>query len=95
VYESVSLGLEGELDGERFAEFVESEVAQFAGRIFRVKGILAVRGLDVRMIVQGVADSLEVSFGEPWADAQRRSRLVVVGFGLDSDALSRGFAACG
>ncbi len=94
VYESVSLSLDGDVDGERFADFVESEVAQFAGRIFRIKGILAVAGLEVRMIVQGVADSVEISFGEPWGATPRHSRLVVVGFALDRDSLSRGFAGC-
>jgi G3E family GTPase len=94
VYESVSLALEHELDGERFADFVESVLAQFAGRIFRVKAILAVAGLPARMLVQGVTDSVEITFGEPWGEAPRRSRLVVVGFALDRDALERGFAAC-
>lgn len=94
VYESVSLSIDGELDGDRFAEFVESELGPIAGRLFRTKGILAVVGLDERMILQGVADSVEITFGEPWAEVPRRSRLVVVGFALDGAALTRGFAAC-
>lgn len=94
VYESVSLVLEGEVDGERFADFVESELARFVGRLFRTKGILAVAGIEQRMIVQGVADLVEVTFGDPWGDAPRTSRLVVVGFGLEREALARGFAAC-
>lgn len=94
VYESVSLSLEGEVDGERFAEFVETELAACAGRIFRTKGILAVAGVEARMIVQGVADAVEIDFGATWDETTRRSRLVIVGFGLDAAALRRGFAAC-
>ena len=94
VYESVSLVLDGEVDGERFADFMESELARFAGRLFRTKGILAVEGVPERMIVQGVADLVEVTFGEPWGDAPRTSRFVVVGFGLDEEALARAFTAC-
>lgn len=94
VYESVSLTHEGELDGERFADFVETELARFAGRIFRIKGILAVAGVDAKMIVQGVADSVQVSFGDPWGETPRNSRFVVVGFGLDREALRQGFLAC-
>jgi G3E family GTPase len=94
VYESVSLELGGEVDGERFADFMESELARFAGRLFRTKGILAVAGVPERMIVQGVADLVEVTLGEPWGDAQRTSRFVVVGFGLDGEALARAFNAC-
>lgn len=94
VYESVSLVLPGDVDEERFADFMESDLAGVAGRLFRTKGILAVRGMAERMIVQGVADLVEVTFGEAWGDAQRTSRFVVVGFGLDRQALTRAFAAC-
>jgi G3E family GTPase len=94
VYESVALVHDGELDGDRFADFMESELAGVAGRLFRTKGILAITGVEERMIVQGVADLVEVTFGAPWGDAPRTSRLVVVGFGLDRDALTRAFRAC-
>lgn len=94
VYESVSLTLEGDVDGERFADFVETDLAQVAGRIFRTKGILGVAGMEDRMIVQGVADAVEVTFGKPWGDAPRSSRLVIVGFGLDRAGLAASFAAC-
>ncbi|MCE9574283.1 MAG: GTP-binding protein [Deltaproteobacteria bacterium] len=94
VYDSVSLVIDGEVDGERFAAFMEEELAAVAGRLFRTKGILAVDGVPERMIVQGVADLVEVTFGEPWGDAPRTSRVVLVGFGLDRQALARAFAAC-
>jgi len=94
VYESVSLTIDAEVDGERFADFVEADLARFAGRLFRTKGILAVAGVDERMIVQGVADLVEVTFDAPWGDTPRTSRLVVVGFGLDRAALAAAFAAC-
>lgn len=92
-YESVSLFLEGEVDGDRFAEFVESEIGKYAGRIFRIKGILAVAGSDARMIVHGVFDRLSVTFGAAWR-SDRMSRLVIVGYGLDRAAISAGFDLC-
>jgi G3E family GTPase len=94
VYESVSLIIDGDVDGDLFADFVEEKLAPFAGRIFRVKGILSALGLKERMIVQGVADLIEVAFGDAWGDTPRTSRLVVIGFGLDRNALAAGFAAC-
>ena len=93
VYESISLYAEGEVDGDRFADFMETELGSFAGRIFRTKGVLAVQGMNERMIVQGVTDLVEVTFGEPWASTPRTCRLVVVGFGLDRAALERAFEA--
>lgn len=94
VYASVSLSMDGEVDGDRFADFVDTELAPIGGRLFRTKAILAVAGVDERVIVQGVADTVEFTFGDPWADAPRRSRLVVVGFALDRAALAAGFARC-
>jgi G3E family GTPase len=91
-YDSIALSLDGEVDGDRFAEFVESELGACAGRIFRTKGILAVAGVDERMILQGVADSVEIVFGAPWGAAPRTTRLVVVGWALDRDALAHGFS---
>ena len=43
-YESVSLALEGSVDEERFADFMETELSRFAGRLLRTKGILGGRG---------------------------------------------------
>ena len=95
VYESVSLVLDAEVDEERFADFMELDLARFAGRIFRTKGILAVRGMEHRMVVQGVTDLVEVTFDDPWpVDAVRKSRFVIVGFGLERAALETAFAAC-
>jgi G3E family GTPase len=93
-YESISLVHEGELEEERFLDFMESDLAQFAGRLLRTKGILAIEGVEERMIVQGVADLVEVTLGERWGESERTSRFVVVGFGLDREALTRAFAAC-
>lgn len=94
VYESVSLQLDGEVCGERFAEFVETELGRFAGRLLRTKGIVAVEGVEARIILQGVADLVELTFGDAWGDARPTSRLVVVGFGLDRSALTEAFASC-
>src|SRR5258706_981926 len=91
VYESVSLILEGELDEDRFADFMEADLGAVAGRILRTKGILAIDGIPERMMVQGVADQVEVSFGPPWGSERRTSRLVVAGFGLDRQRLRPAF----
>lgn len=93
-YDTVSLTLDGDVDGERFAAFMEDEIGRIAGRVFRTKGIVSVAGVDARMVVQGVADLVEVTFGAPWGEARRASRLVIVGFGLDPAALEAAFLAC-
>lgn len=92
--EAVSLRLDGELDEERFGDWVESALGDVEARILRVKGILAMQGVDARVIVQGISESVEVVLGAPWGDAQRTSRMVVLGLGLDRAALEAGFGNC-
>jgi G3E family GTPase len=92
--EAVSMLYDGELDEERFGTWVESALAGVESRILRIKGILAVRGIDERVIVQGVSEAVDVQLGRPWADQPRTSRLVVLGLGLDAAALEAGFLGC-
>ena len=86
--------LDGELDEELFGDWVESALGGVEARILRVKGILAMQGVDARVIVQGISEAVDVQLGAPWGDARRTSRLVVLGLGLDPSALELGFLRC-
>jgi G3E family GTPase len=92
--EAVCLVLDGELDEELFGDWVETALGSVEARILRVKGILAMRGVEARVIVQGVSEAVEVQLGAPWGEAKRTSRLVVLGLGLDAAALESGFIRC-
>ena len=92
--DAVALVLDDALDEERFGDWVESSLGAVQARILRVKGILAVQGVDARVIVQGVGDAIEVSLGPAWGEAQRHSRMVVLGLELDADALRAGLLGC-
>ena len=92
--DAVSLIHPGELDEERFGDWVERALGAVEVRLLRIKGILAIRGVDDRVIVQGVSEAVEITFGAPWGDAERGSRLVILGLRLDEGALAAGFAAC-
>lgn len=92
--EAVSLVLGGELDEERFGDWVEDALGRVEARILRIKGILAMRGVDERVILQGVSEAVEVELGTPWEGRERSSRLVVLGLGLDASALEAGFLRC-
>lgn len=92
--EAVSLVHQGEFDEDRFGDWVESALGSAQSRILRLKGILAIHGIEERVIVQGVGESVEVSLGDPWREASRNSRLVVLGLGLDSSLLEHGFREC-
>lgn len=92
--DAVALVHDGELDEQRFGDWVEDALAAIEIRLLRIKGILAVRGVDERVIVQGVSEAVEVTLGDPWGDAERTSRLVILGLDFDEAALKSGFAAC-
>lgn len=92
--EAVSLIQRGELDEERFMDWMETALAQVEARILRVKGILAIRGVEERVIVQGVSQAVDVQVGAPWGNSERTSRLVVLGLGLDGQALEASFVRC-
>lgn len=92
--DAVSLSHDGELDGEGFSAWVEDALGSVQARILRVKGILAVAGVDERVIVQGVGEAVEVTLGPAWEGAARTSRMVVLGLELDEDALREGFDSC-
>jgi G3E family GTPase len=92
--EATSLSVDAELDEELFGDWVESALGNVEARILRIKGILAMQGVEARVIVQGISEAVEVQLGAPWGDAPRTSRLVVLGLGLDSAALEQGFLRC-
>ncbi len=58
--------------------------------IFRVKGFVAVRGRDMRLVVQAVGPRIDSYFDRDWqTDEERRSRLVIIGqAGLDRTRIS-------
>jgi G3E family GTPase len=92
--EAASMMFDGELDEDLFGDWVESALGNVEARILRVKGILAMKGVDARVIVQGISEAVEVVLGAPWGEAERTSRLVVLGLGLDGAALEAGFLRC-
>ncbi|HKP58633.1 MAG TPA: GTP-binding protein [Polyangiales bacterium] len=92
--DAVSMIHDGELDEERFADWMEDTLGLVEARILRIKGILAMRGVEERVIVQGVSQAVDVQLGTPWAGSARTSRLVVLGLGLDGPALEAGFQRC-
>lgn len=92
--DAVSLVHDGELDEQRFGDWVEAALGAVEARILRVKGILAVHGVEERVIVQGVGEAIEVTLGVAWGEGARTSRLVILGLGLEDEALQDGFLSC-
>ncbi|MFM8357887.1 MAG: GTP-binding protein, partial [Verrucomicrobiota bacterium] len=92
-----SVGIEEarELDAKKLNAWL-SELLQTKGQdIFRMKGVLHIKGSPNRFVFQGVHMLFEGKPDRPWkADEARRSQIVFIGRHLDREALNAGFRRC-
>lgn len=91
---SVGISTPGELDGKRLNDWVGKLLKTKGGDIYRMKGVLAVKGADKRMVFQGVHMLFDATFDRPWGKDARTNTLVFIGKNLDRAALTDGFKAC-
>ena len=92
---SVGLSVEGELDGKKLNEWIGELLRVKGGDIFRMKGVLVVRGTKKRLVFQGVHMFFDAKFDREWKDGENRTNtLVFIGKNLDRAALTEGFKAC-
>ncbi len=92
---SVGFAQEGELDMEKTNAWI-AKLLQLKGTdIFRMKGVLAMAGVDHKFVYQGVHMQFKGEFTEEWQpDEKRCSRLVFIGRDLDREYITNGFNAC-
>jgi len=92
---SVGISLPGELDGKKLNDWISKLLAEKGGDIFRMKGVLVVKGTNKRLVFQGVHMLFDAKFDRLWnADENRTNTLVFIGKNLDRAALTEGFKAC-
>jgi len=91
---SVGMRLEGALDEAKVNGWLSTLLREQGTDIFRMKGILNVKGKDRRYVFQGVHMLVDGREDRPWGDQARRSELVFIGRNLDREALNRDFRAC-
>ncbi len=79
-------------DADAFARRAKAAIS--ASATLRLKGIAAVEGRDMRLVVQAVGPRIETYYDRPWnAGEARTTRLVAIGeTGFDVAALSAGLA---
>lgn len=82
------------MDAERLYHWLSDHLAQHGEQVLRVKGIIHAQGEDRQLVVQAVHQLMEGDFKRPWGDAERTSRLVLIGRDLDEQTLVNGFQAC-
>jgi G3E family GTPase len=91
---SISLDTDQPLDARRFLDWLGRELQVQGTRIYRLKGFLNFKGVDDRIVIQGVHMLTDTTSLGPWGDRPRRTQLVFIGRLLDQQALIDGFESC-
>ena len=91
---SVGIRAKGDLDEKKLSEWLGTLLRTKGQDIFRMKGVLAVKGRDVRFVFQGVHMLMDGKPDRPWGNDPRENTLIFIGRNLDRAALNAGFRSC-
>jgi G3E family GTPase len=92
---SVGIVEERPVDPRKLNNWISTLLREKGVDIFRMKGILNLKGLEQRFIFQGVHMLFDGKQDRRWKDDEsRRSQLIFIGRNLDRDELEEGFRAC-
>jgi G3E family GTPase len=91
---SVGISTPGDLDEKKLSDWLGTLLRTKGQDIFRMKGVLAVKGRDMRFVFQGVHMLMDGRPDRPWGAEPRRNTLVFIGRNLDRKELNEGFRAC-
>jgi G3E family GTPase len=91
---SVSIDLPGSLDEKRLNNWIGALLRERGTDIFRMKGILSVKGEERQLVFQGVHMLFDNALGRPWGKTPRGNKLVFIGRKLDQEEFTKGLRAC-
>jgi G3E family GTPase len=91
---SVGINLPGDLDIKKLNKWM-SDLLQTKGQdIFRMKGVLSIKGDNQRFVFQGVHMLFDGRPDRPWGKTPRSNKLIFIGRNLDREELTTGFKSC-
>jgi G3E family GTPase len=82
------------LDAQKLEAWLSYLLQSRGPDIFRMKGVLNIRGENRRYVFHGVHMSFDARFERQWNDVTPCNRLVFIGRKLDRQELEAGFASC-
>jgi G3E family GTPase len=91
---SVGISEPGDLDGKRLNDWIGTLLRDKGGDIYRMKGVLAVKGSAKRLVFQGVHMLFDAKFDREWNGQPRTNTLVFIGKNLNRAELTEEFKAC-
>ncbi|MBL0718326.1 GTP-binding protein [Piscinibacter sp. Jin2] len=82
-------------DPEKLEDFLGAIVNVYGPKMLRYKGVLRVKGMDRKVIFQGVHQLMGSDVGPKWAEGEaKQSRLVFIGVDLPRELLEQGLEGC-
>jgi G3E family GTPase len=91
---SVSIVQPGDLDPKRLNDWISELLRVRGGDIYRMKGVLSVKGSAQRLVFQGVHMLFDAKFDRDWGDMPRQNTLVFIGRNLERTELTEAFRKC-
>jgi G3E family GTPase len=91
---SVGINTPGDLDGKKLNDWISQLLRLKGGDIYRMKGVLSVKGASKRLVFQGVHMLFDAKFDREWGADPRTNTLIFIGKNLERAALSEAFKAC-
>ena len=91
---SVGIRSKGDLDEKKISDWLGELLRTKGQDIFRMKGVLAVKGRAMRFVFHGVHMLMDGKPGREWGGDPRESTLIFIGRNLDRAALNEGFRSC-
>jgi G3E family GTPase len=91
---SVGITVPGDLDKRKFNQWMSTLLQTQGTDIFRMKGVLSLKGETDRFVFQGVHMLFDGRPDRPWKNAERHNQLIFIGRNLDRNQLNEGFRSC-
>ena len=91
---SVGIRAPGDLDEKKLSDWLGTLLRTKGQDIFRMKGVLAVKGREMRFVFQGVHMLMDGRPDREWGNEPRYNTLVFIGRNLDRQELNEGFRSC-
>lgn len=91
---SVGIEISGDLDSTKLNIWLSNLLRTQGPDIFRMKGVLSIKGEANRFVFQGVHMLFDGRPDQPWGNNPRRNSLIFIGRNLDRVQLNEGFRAC-
>lgn len=91
---SVAIELPGLFDMSKINAWIDMFLQVKGVDIYRMKGVVGVKGEDLQIVFQGVHMIFGSQVGKPWGDEDPVNRMVFIGKDLDEDYIRRSLKSC-